>query len=242
MTDKPGGKAVLSQKFADDYSEDNSGDGAERSRPRRRAKPPAPATPENLRAAALGYLSRYASSAANLRRVLGRRVDRAARFHETDRHAAMATVDRLIVKMQEIGLLDDALYAQARVRSLHRSGASQRKIIAQLAQKGVGRADIDGALAALIEEQGEAVDLDLQAALRYASRRRLGPFRAADQRAERRNKDMAAMARTGFARQTIMRVIDAESVATLEGELLADSAADEAVSARAKRANEPKLG
>ena len=42
-----------------------------------------------------------------------------------------------------------------------------------------------------------------------ARRRRLGPFRLPEQRADRRTKDLAAMARAGFAFDVARKVIDA---------------------------------
>jgi regulatory protein len=46
-----------------------------------------------------------------------------------------------------------------------------------------------------------------------ARRRRLGPFRKAEARAEHRLRDLAAMARAGFAYALAEKVIDAEEIA-----------------------------
>src|SRR3546814_7265925 len=43
-----------------------------------------------------------------------------------------------------------------------------------------------------------AAEPELAAAIAYARRRRLGPFRTPDARADRRDKDLAALARAGF--------------------------------------------
>ena len=63
---------------------------------------------------ALHYLGRYASSAENLRRVLTRRVRR--RYPQAVRAAAPMIV-ALIARYRESGLLDDAVYAAARVQA-----------------------------------------------------------------------------------------------------------------------------
>jgi regulatory protein len=152
-----------------------------------------------------------------LRRVLERRVERAARHHPTDRDEAARHIEAILMKFERSGLIDDQAYAESRARSLFRGGASQRKIKAQLAHKGVQRAEIDGSIANLEEEEGAAIDLDLKAAIRYAKRRRLGPFRAAELRQVRRDRDLAAMARTGFSGTIARTVIDATSVEELEG-------------------------
>ncbi|MCZ6764406.1 MAG: RecX family transcriptional regulator [Alphaproteobacteria bacterium] len=172
-------------------------------------KIPKPVTAQRLQARALAYLSRYASSSENLRRVLERAVRRAACHHETDRAAAAETITGLIAKFERAGILDDNAYAEARVRSLHRGGASRAKIAAQMAQKGVPREAVERAMSAL-EKERPGADLDLDAAWRYAKRRRFGPYRDPDRRAERRERDLAAMARTGFSVAVALKVIDAD--------------------------------
>ncbi|MDH3474848.1 MAG: RecX family transcriptional regulator [Rhodospirillales bacterium] len=181
----------------------------------RRPRGPKKATPEYLERAALYYLERYAAPAAHLRRLLLAKVARSARFHGTDPEAGAAAVEALIARLTDAGLLDDAAYAAARVRSLHRRGASARGIRGRLAAKGVAPELIAAALAALDDESGEP---ELAAALAFARRRRLGPYRSAEARAERREKDLAALARQGFDLQTARRVIDAEDSGELETE------------------------
>ena len=50
----------------------------------------------------------------------------------------------------------------------------------------------------------------MAAALAFARRRRLGPFRTTASRAEHREKDLAKLARQGFAYETARRIIDAD--------------------------------
>lgn len=192
-----------------------------RTQGRKAARIPKPVSQERLRSYALWYLSRYASSTGNLKRVLARRADKIARHHETDRVADREAIGEMIsavaVKLEAAGLLDDSAYAESRTRSLHRGGASRRKIAAYLAQKGVAGSDIAAAFQTLEEETDTGNDLDLEAALRYAKRRRLGPFRDPKKRSERRDKDLAALARTGFAIDIALKIIDAEDLEELEG-------------------------
>lgn len=185
---------------------------------RSRRRLPKPATPARLEKAALAHIDRYATSAANLRRVLLRRVERSARLHGTDRGEAAVWVDAIITKLVARRLLDDTAYARSRAASLHRAGASRRKIAAALTQKGVGRDDIAAALAVLAEE---FADSELAAAVRYARRRRIGPYRAAAARAARRERDLAALARAGFSYDTAQQVIAAPSAEDLEDSALA---------------------
>jgi regulatory protein len=181
--------------------------------PRPRKKP-RKVSAESLERAALHYLERFASSAANLRRVLMRRVAKSAEAHGTDPADGAALVDALVARYQQSGLLDDATYARLRAESLHRQGASRRLTRAKLSAKGVDGDDIDGALAALEETAPEP---DLAAACNYARRRRLGPWRKSN-RAEHRDRDLAALGRQGFGYDVARKVVDAADCDALEAE------------------------
>ena len=184
------------------------GKGRERREPRR-------VTPQYLENAALHYLERFASSAANLRRVLMRKVDLSVRAHGTDREEGAGWVDALIERYRSSGLLDDAGYARMKAESLHRRGTSSRGIREKLAAKGVARDHVDQAMDR-VEEDVEGGDVDLAAALALARRRRLGPYRLAEVRAAHREKDLAALGRAGFAYAIARRVVDAEDPDSVE--------------------------
>lgn len=62
-----------------------------------------PVTAQYLENAALYYLQRFASSSANLRRVLMGKVERSARAHGTDRSEGAALVEALIERYQRSG-------------------------------------------------------------------------------------------------------------------------------------------
>ncbi len=191
-----------------------SGKGAET--PGKRTRPgPRKVTPKYLENAALFYLQRFATSAANLRRVLMRKVERSARFHGTDPAEGAQWVEALIARFTAVKLLDDALYAESRAQSLRRRGASGRTIALTLRQKGVEGEIIDTAMAAADEAEEKP---ELAAAARLARKRRLGPYRAAEGRREARERDLAALARAGFSYDVALAVIDAEEPEALEGE------------------------
>jgi regulatory protein len=181
---------------------------------KRRAKGPKKATPEYLERAALFYLERYASSVDNLRRVLMGKVRRSAAHHGTDPEAGAEAVEDLLRRFQHSGLLDDAGYAEARAVTLHRAGHSLPAIRLRLAQKGVERDTIDQALERLHDEADAP---ELAAALRYARKRRLGPYRRVA-RAENRERDLAALARKGFGPDLAIRIVDTDDLETLEEE------------------------
>lgn len=180
----------------------------------RERRPPPRVTPQYLENAALHYLERFASSAANLRRVLMRKVDRSVQAHGTDREEGARWVDALLERYRGSGLLDDAGYARMKAESLHRRGTSTRGIREKLAAKGVARDHVDHALDRVGEDAGG--DVDLTAALALARRRRLGPYRLPEVRAAHRDKDLAALGRAGFAYDIARRVVDAADPDSVE--------------------------
>lgn len=156
-----------------------------------------------LRRAALAYLARYAAPAAHVRRLLRRRLERgAARGAEI--RAGEEDIDAVLADLARMGLIDDRAWAEAQAKALRRRGASARGLAARLSSKGAPRAEIERLLD---EEDGAA---ELRAARALARRRRLGPWRDPAGRAERREKDLAAMARAGFRLDLARQVIDAD--------------------------------
>ncbi len=165
---------------------------------------------------ALFYLGRYASTAENLRQVLRRRVRRRlAAEGEEGREAAAAVeplIDALVARYRETGLVNDASYAAGRARRGVAQGRSLRRIAAGLAAKGVDAADTAAAIASL---RDEADDPELAAAIAFARRRRLGPFRRDPRPREQADRDrgdlhrteLAAFARAGFTRRTADSVL-----------------------------------
>lgn len=172
-------------------------------------RPPRPAGPapdrSALREAAIRHLARFSATEAGLVRVLERRLQRwaraaAAEGQTVDRAAADG---RLLARevaraLAEAGAVDDAAFATARASRLLRSGRSRRVVAAHLAAKGVS-ADLAGSVLPADADE-------LPAALAFARRRRIGPFRPeADDTA--RMKDLAALARAGFSRDVAERAL-----------------------------------
>lgn len=159
-----------------------------------------------LERAALHYLERFASSSANLRRVLMRKVERSAQAHGTDPAEGARLVDALVARYLRAGLLDDQAYAAQKAASLQRRGTSRYAIRGRLALKGVDAELIDTTLERLAEESGEG---DLAAACALVRRRRLGPYRPPAAREANHRKDLATLARAGFGLDVARRVLAA---------------------------------
>lgn len=191
----------------------DGGDGRRAPAKRPARKPPRRVSAEYLERSALHYLERFASSTANLRRVLTRKVQLSARAHGTDPAEGAAWVDALLERFARSGLLNDKAYAEMKAVGLQRRGGSSRTIKQKLAAKGLDSGLIDEAMGEL-EGAGEG-QADLAAAIAYARRRRIGPYRIDRGRSDedlraRRDKELASMARAGFDLDTARRVLDAE--------------------------------
>jgi regulatory protein len=183
------------------------------SRKVRARNPPRPLTAASLENAALFYLGRFASSSGNLRRVLMRKVARAARDGDSrEAEAGARLIDALIARYLASGLLNDRAYAAQAAASLARRGASRYSIAGKLAQKGVDAELVAEAIAGL-EEGGAS---EIAAACALVRRRRLGPYRASGTRTEYRQKDLASLARAGFGLGLARRVLKAPDIEALE--------------------------
>ena len=185
----------------------------------KRRRAPKKATAERLRKAALSYVDRYAPTEAQLRRILTARVERSARLHGTDPEEGRRTIDDLIAGFRQAGLLDDAHYAEAKAASLLRRGTSLRGIAAHLRSRGVSAEIVAAALKQLDETSS---DPELLAAVAYARKRRLGPYRSPADRAVQAERDLAALGRRGFsleAARQVLALADADEVETLVRQL-----------------------
>ena len=177
---------------------------------------------KSLEKAAFRHLQRYAATSEQLRRVLSRSLQRAMYRTEDpdgrpDPEQVTADIDVVVARMVELGMVDDRKLAFSLARELMRTGGSVPLVRMKLRSKGVQSELVDEAIAAAQETSREAgIDPVLASAAAYARRRRLGPFRLRpEERAERRQKDLAALARRGFGYGVAARVIDADDAADL---------------------------
>lgn len=192
---------------------------------------PRPVSERRLENVALFYLQRFAASAETLRRVLRRRVERSVRVHGTDRAEGNAMAEAVVARMLAAGLVSDRAFACARAARLHARGASPRLISAHLKARGITPELVEEALAELQaaspggtdgeghgQGRGAADDTAFRAAVNLARRRRLGPFRRAEERASFLKKDLAAFARAGFSYAIASRILAAAAPEELEEE------------------------
>jgi regulatory protein len=139
----------------------------------------------SLEQAALSYAGRYATTRARLAAYLRRKL--------RDRGwsgAGEPPVERLVERMAALGYVDDRAFATARAASLGRRGYGERRVREALRAAGVG--EEEG-----LEAREQARRTAWQAALRFAERRRIGPFAAQDSDRAGREKALGALLRAG---------------------------------------------
>lgn len=165
-------------------------------------KRPPNVTRVGLEGAALRYLERFDCSTERLRKVLMDRVAKAERAGVEGASAAPAIVEALLERYQSSGLINDQRFASNFASRQRDRGASRRMIEMKLRARG-----ISGELVQEVLPRGESSGSELEAAHAFARRRRLGPHRKPEVRADYRQKDLMAMARAGFDFDTAKRVI-----------------------------------
>ena len=153
--------------------------------PPRRSKDRPPLDEAGLEQAALAYVGRYATSRAKLKAYLERKL-RDRGWAGRDGPMVAALVDR----MASLGYVDDRAFAAARAASLARRGYGARRVDDALRAAGIEAED--GA-----EAREEARRGAWEAALRFAERRRLGPFSRAEPSRESQEKAFSALLRAG---------------------------------------------
>jgi regulatory protein len=175
-----------------------------------------PITAKDLQNAATFYLERYPSTAEGLRRILNRRVRKAQLAEATVMENVQQTIAAIVARFVDAGVIDDQAFAQTKARALHRRGTSSRLTRQKLKLAGIDGETFNKAMAGLDQElHTDPGQREWQAATALARRRRLGPYRE-KARKEHRNRDLAAMARAGFAYDLARKVIDAVDAAALD--------------------------
>lgn len=166
----------------------------------RRAKPPLDA--EALERLGLFYAGRYATTRAKLTDYLRRKLKERGWSG-----AGAPPVEALVERFAGLGYVDDAAFAEAKAGALLRRGYGERRVAQALRAAGISEGD-GAAAREETERQAEA------AALRFARRRRLGPYAEAPpandhEGREARQKAAAAMLRAGHRLDLVRRILDA---------------------------------
>jgi regulatory protein len=159
---------------------------------RRRPRPPLDR--RELDELALRYVARFATSRARLRAYLVRKVRERGWNGEEE-----APLDAIATRLCDLGYVDDKAYASSLSRSLGSRGYGRRRVIGALSAAGIGEADCAEALESAERGSTEAV-------LRFAKKRRIGPFATGDADRGIREKWVAAMIRAGHSFDLARRI------------------------------------
>jgi regulatory protein len=145
-----------------------------------------PLDQKKLEELALRYVERFATTRAKLRDYLRRKLRERGWKDETE-----PDLETIGERFAGLGYVDDAAYALSKARSLASRGYGKRRLVQKLRIAGVEDGDGEGARALADEEA-------VSSALRFAERRRLGPFALVPHRDPKETeKALAAMVRAG---------------------------------------------
>lgn len=149
----------------------------------KRALPPL--TEAALQELALRYVGKYATTRSKLRSYLSRKLRE--RGWDSSRGPDL---EALAERFAQLGYIDDAAYALGQSRSLSSRGYGKRRLNQRLHLAGVEEDD-------RAEADAYADRAAVEAALRFAERRRIGPFSSAQADPRQREKWIAAIVRAG---------------------------------------------
>jgi regulatory protein len=169
-----------------------------------------PLNEAKLRELALSYVGRFATTRAKLRAYLARKLRERGWNGEKE-----PDLEALANRFAERGYIDDAAYALSKAQGLTSRGYGKRRVEEKLRVAGVEEGDSKAA-------RDHAQNEQLAAALRFAERRRLGPFarEKIEERSER-ERAIAAMVRAGHPFGLARAIIEMEPGAAIDREEIA---------------------
>ena len=162
-----------------------------------RRKPRPPLDGEALQRLALHYAGRFATTRAKLRTYLGRKIAERGWAGE-----GAPPIETMVERFAELGYIDDRAFATSRAASLGRRGYGARRVSAALTMAGIEEGDAAEAKAAALAGAWDA-------ALRFAERKRIGPFAEAESDRPAREKAFAAMLRAGHPMDIARKLVTA---------------------------------
>lgn len=175
----------------------------------RRGRPPLDRS--TLDELALAYVGRFATTRARLGQFLTRKIRERGWAGGVD-----ADIAALVERLAAAGYVDDAAYGLSKARALTDRGYGGRRVRQTLAAAGVGEEDRVPATAL-------AHDGAVEAALKFARRRHLGPFAATAPDRAGREKAIAAMLRAGHGFAIARMIVDLGPGAEVDRDTLAEA-------------------
>ena len=187
-------------------------------KPKKPRKPIEP-TEKWLRDQALRYLNRFPATRRKMTRHLFDKAMRHAEHFELSETVLNERIAGVIEKLEASGFINDTEFAASKARVMARQGRSIAQIGVKLQEIGFAESDQSHA----IKELGTDTTLhDRKAAARFVKRRRFGPYKPEETREDRRDKELASLARQGFSYDVATAVIDAEDTEKIEAIIYGD--------------------
>lgn len=179
----------------------------------KRPRKPVEPTPKWLRDQALRYLNRFPATSRKMAQHLFNKAAPQREHFDLPEEKLKEDIAKVVEDMIKAGFINDSEFAASKARIMARQGRSVAQIGLKLQEMEFSDNDQSDALDALGDDRQA---LDRRAAARFVKRRRFGPYKPEETRAERRNKELASLARQGFSFDVATLVIDAESVDVIE--------------------------
>lgn len=154
---------------------------------RKPRKPRPPLDAATLDELALAYVGRFATTRSKLGTYLARKLRERGWGAEQP-----PDIEQLVERLAASGYVDDEAYALSKSRTLTARGYGPRRVGQALRAAGIDEED-SGDARELAQSQA------VEAALRFARRRRIGPFGDGSGDRSARDKALAAMVRAGHA-------------------------------------------
>ena len=156
-----------------------------------------------LRNAGEYYLNRFPASSDQFLKVMTRKIDRSCNDHpDQNRQEWINHVQNILIPyFEQLGFLNDTLYANALFQSLKKRGLSKLMILSRMKQKSVPQNLIDQAF----EEEFNEKD----AVITFARKKKIGRYNPkgyAD--IKDRQRDLGKLARAGFSYDLAASVFD----------------------------------
>jgi regulatory protein len=171
-----------------------------------------PLDEQGLNNLALRYVERFATTRAKLAADLQRKL-RERGWGD----GAVPDTNALADRFAERGYVDDSGYALAKARSLAARGYGKRRLADTLRVAGVAEPDSAAARSHADEEAVES-------AIRFAKRRRIGPFAVAvDSSPQARDKAIGTMLRAGHGFALARAIVSLEPATDIDCDALADA-------------------
>ena len=158
-----------------------------------------------LKKLAFSYLSRYSCSSEKLKSHLIKKLKKIFYNDLLEDKSFIDSyinqIDDVIIYLENLGYLNDEIYAKSQFNSLLHKGKSLVQISYKFQEKGLNPKNIKN----IIETTHQNIDVELFSACKFIKKKSLGAYRKKDEFDT--NKEIASMYRNGFNYDIIKKVL-----------------------------------